>query len=62
LDQQSFEMLAITGEHAHAAADIPAVHQDPFDRMLIAQASVEGFTIVSRDAGFEQYKISLIKA
>jgi len=62
LDQQPFEMLAITVEHAHAVADIPAIHRDPFDRMLIAQASVEGFTIVSRDSVFEQYKIPLIKA
>ncbi len=62
LDQQPFEMLAITVAHAHAVADIPAIHRDPFDRMLIAQASVEGFTIISRDAVFEQYKIPLIKA
>jgi PIN domain nuclease of toxin-antitoxin system len=62
LDRQSFETLSITVEHAHAVADIPAIHRDPFDRMLLAQASVEGFTIVSRDSVFEQYNIPLIKA
>jgi PIN domain nuclease of toxin-antitoxin system len=62
LDQQPFEMLAITVEHAHAVADIPAIHRDAFDRMLVAQANVEGFTVVSRDSVFEQYNISLIKA
>ena len=41
LDLQPFEMLAITVEHAHAVADIPAIHRDPFDRMLVAQANVE---------------------
>jgi PIN domain nuclease of toxin-antitoxin system len=62
LDQQPFEMLAITAAHAHAIADIPAIHREPFDRMLVAQARVEGFTIVSRDSVFGQYNIPLIKA
>lgn len=61
LDRQSFETLSITVEHAHAVADIPAIHRDPFDRMLLAQASIEGFTIVSRNSVFEQYNIPLIK-
>ena len=62
LEQQPFEMLAITAEHAHAVADIPKIHRNPFDRMLVAQAKVEGFTIVSRDPVFERYEIPLIKA
>jgi len=62
LDQQPFEMLAITAEHAHAVGDLPAFHRDPFDRMLIAQATVEGFTVVSRDTIIEKYPISFIKA
>ena len=62
LDQQPFEMLAITAEHAHAVGDLPAFHRDPFDRMLIAQATVEGFTVVSRDTIIEKYRISFIKA
>ena len=47
---------------SEAVAVTPAIHRDPFDRMLLAQASVEGFTIVSRDSVFERYKIPLIKA
>lgn len=62
LDRQTFETLSVTAEHAHAVADLPAIHRDPFDRMLLAQASVEGFTIVSRDSVFERYNIPLIKA
>ena len=62
LDRQSFETLSVTAEQAHAVADIPPIHRDPFDRMLLAQASVEGFTIVSRDSVFERYNIPLIKA
>ncbi len=62
LDRQSFEMLAITAEHAHAVGDLPAHHRDPFDRMLIAQAKVERLTIVTRDTIIKQYKIPIIKA
>ncbi len=62
LDQQPFEMLAINAEHAHTVGDLPAIHRDPFDRMLVAQAKVEGFTIVTRDSIIEQYKIKTIQA
>lgn len=62
LERQAFEALAITVDHAHAVAQVPLIHSDPFDRMLVAQARVEGFTIVSRDSIFERYRIPLIKA
>ena len=62
LDQQPFEMLAITAEHAHAIGDLPAIHHDPFDRMLIAQAKVEGFAIVTRDSIVQEYKVQTIQA
>ena len=62
LDRQPFEMLAITAEHAHTVGDLPAIHRDPFDRMLIAQAKVERLTIVTRDSIIEQYNIPIIKA
>ena len=62
LEKQPFEMLAFIAEHAHAVGDLPAIHRDPFDRMLIAQAKVEGFTIVTRDSIFQQYKIKTIQA
>jgi len=62
LDNQSFEMLDITVEHAHAVGDLSAHHQDPFDRMLVAQAKVEGLTLVTRDVRLKKYKVSLIEA
>lgn len=61
LDKQPLETLAITAEHAHAVKDLPPHHRDPFDRMLIAQATVEGFTIVSGDTNIAKYKIPIIK-
>lgn len=41
--------LAILSEHGIATLDLPAIHKDPFDRMLLAQAHVEGFTLVTSD-------------
>ena len=49
-------LLEITLEHAAAAAALPAVHRDPFDRMLIAQAIAERLTVVTADAVFRRYK------
>ena len=62
LDDQPFNMLDITVAHAHATGDLPAYHRDPFDRMLVAQAKVEGFTLVTRDIRLKEYKIPIIKA
>lgn len=62
LERQHFEMLPITVDHAHAIGDLPSYHRDPFDRMLIAQAKVEGFTLVTHDPSFEKYGIPILKA
>ena len=61
LDSQPFEMLDITVEHAHAVRELPLHHRDPFDRMLVAQAKVEGFTLVTHDARLKKYKVSMIE-
>jgi len=54
--------IPITVAHAHAIGDLPAHHRDPFDRMLVAQAIIEGLTLVTRDAHLKKHEISLIKA
>jgi PIN domain nuclease of toxin-antitoxin system len=46
----------VTLAHAAAAAALPPIHRDPFDRMLIAQAMTERLTLVSGDAAFKRYK------
>ena len=61
LESQPFEMLDITVEHAHAVGDLPAHHRDPFDRMLVAQAKVEAFTLVTHDARLKKYRVSLME-
>ena len=62
LENQPFEMLDITAEHAHAIGELPSHHRDPFDRMLIAQAKVEGLILVTHDMNLKKYKIPIIKA
>jgi PIN domain nuclease of toxin-antitoxin system len=47
--------LPITSEHAVFIDSLPAIHKDPFDRILIAQATVEGITLLTADALVAQY-------
>jgi PIN domain nuclease of toxin-antitoxin system len=47
--------LAVNSEHAVATADLPPIHKDPFDRMLLAQAHVEGATLITSDEVVAQY-------
>lgn len=56
------ELLQITAEHAWAAGALPRHHSDPFDRMLVAQAQLEGLTIVTRDARIARYQVAVLPA
>ena len=47
--------LAITGEHAVAVANLPPIHKDPFDRMLVAQSTVEGILLLTADPIVARY-------
>ncbi|HWK47980.1 MAG TPA: type II toxin-antitoxin system VapC family toxin [Stellaceae bacterium] len=55
----SFEPLPMMSTHAIAAGGLPRHHDDPFDRMLIAQTKVEGATIVTQDRKFSMYDVSI---
>jgi PIN domain nuclease of toxin-antitoxin system len=57
-----FVPLPITFAHAEAVRTLPRLHADPFDRMLVAQAVVEGLALVSRDRALASYPIQLIGA
>ena len=54
--------LPISFEHGRKAARLPRHHGDPFDRVLIAQAQLEGLTIATRDAAFTAYDVQLLAA
>ncbi len=57
-----FQLLALTVDHIVATEQLPLHHRDPFDRMLIAQAQLEGCTLVTRDPQFPPYNLPLILA
>jgi PIN domain nuclease of toxin-antitoxin system len=57
-----FRHLAITAEHGIAAARLPLLHRDPFDRMLIAQANAEQLTLVTRDPEIAKYDLEILTA
>jgi PIN domain nuclease of toxin-antitoxin system len=55
-----FEKLPIGFSHAEAAARLPAHHADPFDRMLVAQAQIEGLTLVTHDKRLSRYEVDVL--
>ena len=57
-----FTALAISFFHANLAGKLPPHHKDPFDRMLIAQAQVEGLQILTKDKQFYRYSVNLLNA
>lgn len=58
--QARFDPLDITIEHAVAVGDLPNHHRDPFDRLLVAQARVDGLTIVTHDVQIERYDVAVL--
>jgi len=57
-----FVPLSMTPEHADAAGRLPLHHRDLFDRMLVAQAQLEGLTIVTRDRSIGLYDVATMPA
>lgn len=57
-----FFELPVTFAHAEQLATLPALHRDPFDRLLVAQAIAEDLTVVTRDPAITQYGVSVIAA
>jgi len=53
--------LAIASDHALAAGDLPPIHKDPFDRLLVAQALVEGVVLLTADPVVARYPAPIRK-
>ncbi len=62
LEADGFEQLSVTTAHAARSLTLPAMHGDPFDRMLIAQALVEGLVLATHDPVIAQYDVPVIDA
>jgi PIN domain nuclease of toxin-antitoxin system len=56
-----FGLLSITADDAMAAARLPPIHRDPFDRVLVAQANARGLALATRDASIQRYDVALMK-
>lgn len=55
LTDNGYVELPISGAHAGAVLDLPPLHRDPFDRLLVAQAQHEGITLLTADAQVAMY-------
>jgi PIN domain nuclease of toxin-antitoxin system len=62
IQAKNFIPLAISIEHAVMVEQLPLHHQDPFDRILIAQGMYEQLVIITRDRQFDFYQVNTIKS
>ncbi len=62
LQRQRIRILDINISHIHALGNLPLMHRDPFDRMLVAQSMVEGLTLITQDRQLAAYGIKTLAA
>lgn len=62
LSEERFLPLPVTIEHGLRVGELPPHHKDPFDRLLVAQAQLEGLTIVTRDPRIALYDVETLAA
>lgn len=63
IHEQFFLPISITHQHARALEQVPRIHHDPFDRIMIAQAIVEDMTLITRDKTIAKYpNVKLLRA
>jgi PIN domain nuclease of toxin-antitoxin system len=60
LREDSFTLMPINFHHLRTIERLPFLHKDPFDRMLIAQATAEGIPLITKDRGLSRYGIALL--
>jgi PIN domain nuclease of toxin-antitoxin system len=61
LESRGFFILPIQAGHLHRYDALPFHHRDPFDRLLVAQALADGFTVVGNDTAFDAYGVPRIR-
>jgi PIN domain nuclease of toxin-antitoxin system len=62
LNPAGFDLLTVTLDHVVRAAELPPLHRDPFDRMLVAQAQSERATLVTADRAIGAYDVPVMAA
>jgi len=60
LEADHFVELGITARHAREAGRLPPLHRDPFDRMIVAQARLEGLAVLTADRSIAQYDVPVL--
>lgn len=60
LERVHANLLPITARHADRVGTLPLHHRDPFDRLLVAQASVEGLVLISGDREMSGYEVEVL--
>ncbi len=60
LESRGISILPVQAGHLHRYHTLPLHHRDPFDRLLVAQALTDGFTVVGNDAAFNAYGVTRI--
>ncbi len=58
LEARGFSILPISASHLHRFHALALHHRDPFDRLLVAQALAEGFTVIGNDPAFDAYGVA----
>lgn len=59
--QSGYRLLAVEPEHAAAVEGLPAHHQDPFDRLLVAQALIEPMRLMTHDGMVARYSDTIVE-
>jgi PIN domain nuclease of toxin-antitoxin system len=60
VDHMNLQVLPIEARHAYAVYALPALHKDPFDRLLIAQAMTEDLVLVTNDEDVRRYPVNWV--
>jgi PIN domain nuclease of toxin-antitoxin system len=58
--ERGYHEISITGPHATAVSELPMIHKDPFDRLLLAQAKTEGISLLTSDATLSKYPVPIV--
>jgi PIN domain nuclease of toxin-antitoxin system len=62
LEGSGYALIPVTPRHAWHGGSLPLHHRDPFDRLLVAQAQLDGYTIVTRDPAIARYQVAVMPA
>ncbi|OHD55043.1 MAG: twitching motility protein PilT [Spirochaetes bacterium GWF1_51_8] len=60
IENNQYTVLPITLLHALTTRELPLIHKDPFDRMLVAQSKIENLPILSNDSKLSEYDVDII--